>query len=183
MQMKRNVSPRMPSGIYHVRFAKRCYFWEAMFMVGATSVGRRSLYLFFITVIAASLAVGASSSSAQSSDQSPSSNQAPKSRQKKSKRGQKAQPASEQKAAEQKGEAAGEQAAAPGQTETEEAGEQKGPWHGLTWRLVGPYRGGRVLAVTGVVGDRHTYYFGGVGGGVFKSTDGGLTWHPLTDKV
>ncbi|MGC2695732.1 MAG: glycosyl hydrolase [Candidatus Angelobacter sp.] len=61
--------------------------------------------------------------------------------------------------------------------------EAKGPWHGLTWRLVGPFRGGRVLAVSGVVGDEHTYYFGGVGGGVWKTTDGGLTWRSLTDKV
>ena len=59
----------------------------------------------------------------------------------------------------------------------------KGPWHGLTWRLVGPFRGGRVLAVSGVVGDPHTYYFGGVGGGVWKTADGGLTWRPMTDKV
>lgn len=61
--------------------------------------------------------------------------------------------------------------------------EAKGPWHGLTWRLIGPFRGGRVLAVSGVVGDEHTYYFGGTGGGVWKTTDGGLSWHPLTDKV
>jgi hypothetical protein len=61
--------------------------------------------------------------------------------------------------------------------------EPKGPWHGLTWRLIGPFRGGRVLAVSGVVGDTHTYYFGGVGGGVWKSTDGGLSWRPITDKV
>ncbi|HWX54650.1 MAG TPA: hypothetical protein VN176_08680, partial [Verrucomicrobiae bacterium] len=61
--------------------------------------------------------------------------------------------------------------------------EAKGPWHGLTWRLIGPYRGGRVLAVSGVVGDTHTYYFGGVGGGVWKTTDGGLTWRPVTDKA
>jgi photosystem II stability/assembly factor-like uncharacterized protein len=61
--------------------------------------------------------------------------------------------------------------------------EAKGPWHGLTWRLIGPYRGGRVLAVSGVVGDPHTYYFGGAGGGVWKSTDGGLSWRPMTDKV
>lgn len=61
--------------------------------------------------------------------------------------------------------------------------EAKGPWHGLTWRLIGPYRGGRVLAVSGVVGDPHTYYFGATGGGVWKSTDGGLSWHPMTDKV
>ena len=61
--------------------------------------------------------------------------------------------------------------------------EAKGPWHGLTWRLVGPFRGGRVLAVTGVIGDPHIYYFGGVAGGVWKSIDGGLTWRPITDKV
>jgi photosystem II stability/assembly factor-like uncharacterized protein len=61
--------------------------------------------------------------------------------------------------------------------------ETKGPWHGLTWRLIGPFRGGRVLAVSGVVGDARTYYFGGVGGGVWKTTDGGITWRPLTDKV
>src|SRR5882724_4357080 len=61
--------------------------------------------------------------------------------------------------------------------------EPKGPWHGLTWRLIGPFRGGRVLAVSGVVGDTHTYYFGGVGGGVWKTTDGGLSWRPITDKV
>src|SRR5690242_5463898 len=66
----------------------------------------------------------------------------------------------------------------------EEAPEEaKGPWHGLTWRLVGPYRGGRALAVSGVVGDSHTYYFGSTGGGVWKSTDGGLSWHNVTDKT
>jgi photosystem II stability/assembly factor-like uncharacterized protein len=70
------------------------------------------------------------------------------------------------------------QAAAQGDQE-----EQKGPWHGLTWRQVGPFRGGRVLAVSGVQGDARTFYFGGVGGGVWKSTDGGLSWRPLTDKV
>ncbi|HYL93487.1 MAG TPA: glycosyl hydrolase, partial [Alphaproteobacteria bacterium] len=65
----------------------------------------------------------------------------------------------------------------------DEPQDEKGPWHGLTWRLIGPFRGGRVLAVSGVAGDTHTYYFGGVGGGVWKSTDGGLTWRPMTDKV
>jgi hypothetical protein len=34
--------------------------------------------------------------------------------------------------------------------------ENTGPWHGLTWRLIGPFRGGRVLAVSGGVGDQHT---------------------------
>ncbi|HEX7289107.1 MAG TPA: glycosyl hydrolase, partial [Candidatus Angelobacter sp.] len=74
-------------------------------------------------------------------------------------------------------------ASSTGQPAPEEQEEPKGPWHGLTWRLIGPYRGGRVLAVTGVIGDPHTYYFGGVAGGVWKSADGGLTWRPMTDKV
>ena len=75
------------------------------------------------------------------------------------------------------------QASSSSAAATEEQEEPKGPWHGLTWRLIGPYRGGRVLAVTGVIGDLHTYYFGGVAGGVWKSTDGGLKWRPMTDKV
>jgi photosystem II stability/assembly factor-like uncharacterized protein len=53
---------------------------------------------------------------------------------------------------------------------------------GMKWRLVGPFRGGRVLAVTGVPGDPYTFYFGGVAGGVWKTVDGGMTWNPLTDK-
>jgi photosystem II stability/assembly factor-like uncharacterized protein len=71
----------------------------------------------------------------------------------------------------------------PSAAEEGDQEEAKGPWHGLTWRLIGPFRGGRVLAVSGVVGDARTYYFGGVGGGVWKTTDGGLTWRPITDKV
>src|SRR5438034_12958 len=66
----------------------------------------------------------------------------------------------------------GAEAAAKASEEETEA-EAKGPWHGLTWRLIGPYRGGRVLAVSGVRGDTHTYYFGAVGGGVWKTTDSG----------
>jgi photosystem II stability/assembly factor-like uncharacterized protein len=51
----------------------------------------------------------------------------------------------------------------------------------LDWRLVGPFRGGRVGTVTGVPGERDTYYFGGTGGGVWKSTDGGKTWGNCSD--
>src|SRR5690242_2959764 len=76
--------------------------------------------------------------------------------------------------------AGAEKAGSAGEGDQEEV---KGPWHGLTWRLIGPFRGGRVLAVSGVVGDEHTYYFGATGGGVWKTTDGGLSWRPLTDKV
>src|SRR5215831_14129345 len=53
---------------------------------------------------------------------------------------------------------------------------------GMQWRQVGPFRGGRVLAVTGVPGDPYTYYFGGVGGGVWRTTDGGMNWNPLFDR-
>jgi photosystem II stability/assembly factor-like uncharacterized protein len=53
---------------------------------------------------------------------------------------------------------------------------------GMKWRLIGPFRGGRVLAVAGVPGDPNLYYFGAVGGGVWKTTDGGITWNPLFDK-
>ena len=52
---------------------------------------------------------------------------------------------------------------------------------GLEWRSIGPYRGGRVTAVTGVVGESGTYYFGGTGGGIWKSTDGGASWKPVSD--
>jgi hypothetical protein len=53
---------------------------------------------------------------------------------------------------------------------------------GLQWRLVGPFRGGRVEAVAGVKGNPKVYYFGAVGGGVWKTTDGGVTWKPLFDQ-
>jgi photosystem II stability/assembly factor-like uncharacterized protein len=53
---------------------------------------------------------------------------------------------------------------------------------GMKWRGIGPYRGGRVIAVTGVPGEPNTFYFGGVAGGVWKTNDAGATWKPLTDK-
>ncbi len=49
----------------------------------------------------------------------------------------------------------------------------------LSWRFIGPYRGGRVDAVAGVAGRPGLGYFGAVDGGVFKTTDAGVTWHPL----
>src|SRR5215467_1896587 len=54
---------------------------------------------------------------------------------------------------------------------------------GMKWRQIGPFRGGRALAVTGVAGDPETYYFGAVAGGVWKTQNGGLTWAPMTDKT
>ena len=52
----------------------------------------------------------------------------------------------------------------------------------MRWRLVGPFRGGRAEAATGIPGDPLTYYFGAVAGGVWKTTDGGVTWVPIFDR-
>ncbi len=51
----------------------------------------------------------------------------------------------------------------------------------MRYRLVGPYRGGRVTAVTGIPGQPFVYYFGSTGGGVWKTTDAGQTWKNVTD--
>ncbi|MEL7044701.1 MAG: glycosyl hydrolase [Pseudomonadota bacterium] len=51
----------------------------------------------------------------------------------------------------------------------------------MAYRLVGPYRGGRSGTVTGVPGDRDTYYFGSSGSGVWKSDDGGSKWRNVSD--
>ena len=51
----------------------------------------------------------------------------------------------------------------------------------LKWRSVGATRGGRVTAYSGVRQQPHTFYFGGVGGGVWKTDDAGITWAPISD--
>src|SRR5208282_4087905 len=52
---------------------------------------------------------------------------------------------------------------------------------GMRWRLIGPFRGGRALAALGVPGNTNEYLFGAVGGGVWKTTSAGQTWHPIFD--
>jgi photosystem II stability/assembly factor-like uncharacterized protein len=51
----------------------------------------------------------------------------------------------------------------------------------MRWRLIGPFRGGRALAAVGVPGNTNEYIFGAVGGGVWKTANGGQTWQPIFD--
>jgi photosystem II stability/assembly factor-like uncharacterized protein len=55
-------------------------------------------------------------------------------------------------------------------------------YSGMRWRLLGPYRAGRVSAVTGIPGNPTLYYIGTPGGGVWKTTDGGRVWSPIFDE-
>ena len=51
----------------------------------------------------------------------------------------------------------------------------------LRWRCIGPFRGGRVVAVAGSYSDRNTFYFGGCAGGVWKTVDAGTYWRNVSD--
>jgi hypothetical protein len=57
-----------------------------------------------------------------------------------------------------------------------------GVFGALRWRNIGPFRGGRVNGVSGVPGQPNTFYFGSVGGGVWKTTNAGRTWLPIFDS-
>lgn len=56
-----------------------------------------------------------------------------------------------------------------------------GFYSGMRWRLIGPYRAGRVTAVAAIAGNPAIYYIGTPGGGVWKTTDGGTVWRPIFD--
>ncbi len=56
-------------------------------------------------------------------------------------------------------------------------------YSGLRWRNIGPFRAGRVNAVSGVIGQPETFYFGSVGGGVWKTMNAGRTWTPVFDSA
>ncbi len=56
-------------------------------------------------------------------------------------------------------------------------------YSGLKWRNVGPFRGGRVAAVSGVIGQPGVFYMGMPLGGVWKTTSAGQTWYPIMDSV
>lgn len=76
------------------------------------------------------------------------------------------------------GEPAAAQAAAAGQA----GPRDPSLYSGLKWRMIGPFRAGRAVAVTGVPGQPNHFYFGSVGGGVWESTTAGENWTPIFDK-
>ena len=70
-------------------------------------------------------------------------------------------------------------------TQSHTSAQQLDPslYSGLRWRMLGPFRAGRVNAVSGVAGQPDTFYFGSVGGGVWKSANSGRTWTPIFDAA
>src|ERR671926_30669 len=58
---------------------------------------------------------------------------------------------------------------------------QAHPLQSLHWRCIGPYRGGRVVAVAGDPSDPPVFYFGACAGGIWKTTDGGTYWENVSD--
>jgi len=64
---------------------------------------------------------------------------------------------------------------------TATAGYDTSLYRAMKWRSIGPFRGGRSTAVAGVPNQPLVYYFGGTGGGVWKTEDGGMNWKPISD--
>jgi photosystem II stability/assembly factor-like uncharacterized protein len=73
-------------------------------------------------------------------------------------------------------------AAAASDANAETAKPEEKAFKGMKYRLIGPFRGGRSLTAAGIPGDPTTYYFGATGGGVWKSSDGAMTWSSVFDK-
>lgn len=69
----------------------------------------------------------------------------------------------------------------PEKTRIETLQYEESLYEGLEWREIGPYRGGRSAAVTGVPGKPLLYYFGSTGGGVWRTQDGGQSWANISD--
>src|ERR1700728_551884 len=55
-------------------------------------------------------------------------------------------------------------------------------YDGLKWRNVGPFHGGRLSSVTGVIGQNNVFYVGTPLGGIWKTTSAGVTWFPISDQ-
>ena len=71
---------------------------------------------------------------------------------------------------------------APTNVMAQQRGYDQSLLKGLQWRSIGPYRGGRSTAVAGVTSQPNVFYFGATGGGVWKTTDGGNNWDPISDE-
>jgi photosystem II stability/assembly factor-like uncharacterized protein len=71
---------------------------------------------------------------------------------------------------------------APGSSGPARAAALAPLFSGLSWRMLGPFRGGRVDAVSGVPGRPNEFYFGSVNGGVWKTIDAGRVWEPVFDS-
>src|SRR5215831_5701114 len=112
---------------FKISLSPRCFLRRASRMSHKSSVSQRFL-LWLVSLALGVLAVG--SATAQQPGKKP--------------RTENAKPAEA---------AAPKPAAADESASGDDQDENKGPWHGLTWRLIGPYRGGRALAVSGVIGD------------------------------
>ena len=73
------------------------------------------------------------------------------------------------------------QAAPRAESQEPKAGSPVREWQDLRWRNVGPTRGGRVTAFSGVRGQTCTFYRGGTGGGMYKTENCGETWTAISD--
>jgi photosystem II stability/assembly factor-like uncharacterized protein len=81
-----------------------------------------------------------------------------------------------------KSEADAAQPATSASTDSASKKDEDPVFKGMKYRVIGPFRGGRSLTASGIAGDPTTYYFGATGGGVWKSTDGAVTWTSVFDK-